>query len=560
MNLSAPALDDATTRERSRSLPLLALLFLPALAPPEIHGVAMAGGAILVLLAFALAPRRDVSLVAGFAAGGLLLVRIAEAPGAAWTPAASGVLALAVALSARGRLDAPWARARVAALLAISGSLVALRAIWESLVGLEATAEAVRSASSGLAWREEILGRLEQGRAYAGHVTPAAAGIFLVLALAATAGLAFAARGRLRLLAGVGAVVQLAGLAATRSLTAAGALVLVASIAGLVLLRRKRAVAALALIGVAVAIVVAGVALRGTSVVALDHPDSPWRLRAGNVRIAAEMAVDHPWVGVGPGGYGESFPQYRRVGDNESRHVHSLPFELAAEIGVPAGAALTLAFFVFFLRGVGRALRSGDPVRAGLALGAAAFAVHNLADFTAWLPSILWSAMVATAAAREGGGKGWTPRRGTAAVAVVGVAAIVAGASGLAHDARRSGLDAAARGDVEAADALLDRAARLARWDPDAALALAAARVDAAVRNPRDPEVRSRALVASERAVEASPVRASARSLRARARLVDGDLPGAFADLAEAVRLHPMRPEHRADLEALRARMAGGGR
>lgn len=519
----------------------------------------MVGGALLVLLALALEPRRDGLLVAGFAAGGLVLVPIAAAPGASWAPVASGVLALAVALSAGGRFEASHARARLASLLAISGSLVALRALWEGLVGLEATAEAVRG-GPGIAWREEILGRLEQGRAYAGHVTPAAAGIFLVVALAATAGLAFATRGRLRLLAAIAAAVQLAGLAATRSLTAAGALGIVAALAGLALLRRKRAAAALAVIVAALGIVAAGVAVRGPSVVAVDHPDSPWRLRAGNVRIAAEMAGAHPWVGVGPGGYGESFSEYRREGDNESRHVHSLPLELAAEFGLPVGAALTLVFFGFFLGGAGRALRSGDPVRAGLALGAAAFAVHNLADFTAWLPSILWSAILAAAAAREGGGGTCAPRwRGAAIVCVAG-AAIVAAASGLAHDARRSGLDAAARGDVEGAIALLERAARLAPWDPDAALALAAARVDAAVRNPADAEARSRALASSERAVEASPVRASARSLRARARLVDGDFPGALADLAEAARLHPAREEYRADLEALRSRMAGGGR
>jgi O-antigen ligase len=519
----------------------------------------MAGGALLVVFSFALAPRRDGLLVVAFAAAGLLFACLAVAPGASWAPVASGVLALAVALSARGRFERARARARLASLLAISGSFVALRAVWESLWGLEAAAENLRSVS-GVAWREEIVGRLEQGRAYAGHMTPAAAGVFLVLAFAATAGLAFATRGRLRLLNGVAAALQLAGLAATRSLTAGGTLLFVAAIAGFALLSRKRGMAALAVTGAALAIVAVGVAVRGTSVVAIDHPDSPWRLRAGNVRIAAEMAVAHPWMGVGPGGYGESFSQYRREQDNESRHVHSLPVELAAEFGLPAGAALTLAFFVFFLGGLGRAVRSGDSVRAGLALGAAAFAIHNLGDFSAWLPSILWSAILAAAASRDKGGDTGAPRWGAAATACVAGGAIVAAASGLAHDARRSGLDAAAGGDVEGALALLDRAAKLAPWDPDAALALAGARVDAAVRNPRDPEARLRALASSERAVEASPVRASARSLRARARLVDGDLPGALADLVAAVHLHPVREEYRDDLEALRSKMAGGGR
>ena len=52
------------------------------------------------------------------------------------------------------------------------------------------------------------------------------------------------------------------------------------------------------------------------------------------------------------------------------------------------------------------------------------------------------------------------------------------------------------------------------------------------------------ALALASRAVTLAPERASARWLRARARAAVGDTPGAYADLVEAARLYPMRPEY----------------
>jgi len=63
----------------------------------------------------------------------------------------------------------------------------------------------------------------------------------------------------------------------------------------------------------------------------------------------------------------------------------------------------------------------------------------------------------------------------------------------------------------------------------------------------------SSALERAERAIELSPVRASAREVRARARVRLGDLPGAYADLVEAARLYPEKPWYAEQRDRLRA-------
>src|SRR6185503_1023543 len=146
--------------------------------------------------------------------------------------------------------------------------------------------------------------------------------------------------------------------------------------------RRVLAGTALA-IGLAVA--AAGIA-RPDAVFAPGRADSPWSLRAGNVRVALEIARAHPLFGVGPGGYAEAFPQYRREGDNESRHAHDLPAELMAEWGIPAGLALSALFFWIFLSPLVALDKAAQTFGSGLAVGLAAFAIHNLVDFTAFLP------------------------------------------------------------------------------------------------------------------------------------------------------------------------------
>lgn len=545
-----------------RAFPLLALAALSPLVPPEVHGTSAAAAALLALSAAAIGLRsapgpRGLPLVVA-AALAVPLARFAEAPGAAVAPLAAAGLAWGLVLAAGDPEGREGLRSGLLRVLVATGGIVGARAVWERLFGLRRMAERVREAEA-LPAREAILDRLEQGRAYAGFVTPAAAGAFLALALAVTVGVALAASGRRRIALLVLAALEAAGLAATQSLTAGAALfaalALAAAIAGS---RRTRGVlaAGLAIGGIVLA---TGIAARGSAVLGLDHPDSPWRLRAGNWRIAAEIARDAPWLGVGPGGYAEAFPRHREDGDNESRHAHGLPAELLAELGIPLGLAASLAFFVFFFRRFRSDLREGDPVRAGVAIGAAAFALHNLADFTAWLPSVLWPALLARAAwgRAEERSPGGASR--FAAIAAVAIAGAIVALGGLSGDARARAVEEAHLALPEDALRSAERAASLAPWDPEAALVLASARFERAAALGAAEETRRSALEVAERAVALAPTRAAARAARARARLLVGDLPGAFADYDRAAALHPLREEYRRDRAILADRLPGAG-
>lgn len=566
-------------RIEARPFPLafaiLVLLLLLPLVPPEVHGESLAGAAALALLAAALTVREDPLALAGtrgvLLAGawpvGVFLARSAEAPGVSLEPLAIPAIALAVGIAAsaiRGHeVRERWAPGA----LAIAGTLVAARALYEVLWGLRSWAAELR-AGVPLPDRELVLSRIQEGRAYAGFATPAALGAFLVLAFCATAGLAWRERGRWKRAAiASAAVVQLAGLGASRSLTAAGAL-LAAGTAALALRRprgRRLVPAALGL-GVLAALVAAIVTARGSGVLRVTSPDSPWGLRAGNARIALEMIGDHPWLGVGPGGYGEAFPRYRRTGDNESRHAHCLPLELGAECGLVVGALASAAFLMVFLGPLARARREDPPWRVALAVGLAAFALQNLLDFTALLASTLWVASIARGLSERDAERMEHAEPGPAVLAgslvTVAFAAAVLIASGLAANAAREARFAVVSGDRAAAAAASARARRLSPWDPDVSMLCAQTLLD-------DPgnldEARARLEVSTrlaDAAVAGSPIRASARALRSRIRWAMGDRAGAYADLAEAARLYPLHPDYakrRDSLESgLRPPASGG--
>jgi hypothetical protein len=267
------------------------------------------------------------------------------------------------------------------------------------------------------------------------------------------------------------------------------------------------------------------------------------------------MTRDHPIAGVGPGGFAEAFPQYRRAGDNESRHAHNLPAELLAEWGLPVGALISALFFWIFLGPVAGGSARPRTLASGLAVGLAAFAIHNLADFTAFLPSLLIFAAVcrgllvddpvaAPAASAASAATAATPVARAAWAALVVVVAVAAAQSGLSRDALHEARQAASKGDHEGALRFAERAGWLAPWDADppqfGAEARRAAGADAAA-----------VLIDAEKAVRRAPSRASARMVRARARSEGGDIGGAYADAAEAHRLYPLHPDYAAQRDAV---------
>jgi hypothetical protein len=341
-------------------------------------------------------------------------------------------------------------------------------------------------------------------------------------------------------------VLQLAGLLMSASITAVAAIVAALLLAGL--RGRVGRIGVGAAAGVLLAALLLIVVARGTEVTRPDERGSPWRLRAANFTLAAEMIGDHPWTGVGFGGFGEAYPGYRRPGDNETQHVHNLPLELTAETGVVAGGLASTVFFVLFAGPLLRRTAGSPAWWRGVEIGLAAFAVHNLADFTAFLPSVLWSAALLRGwvERRESGVMPGSPRlwSGTA-LAGTALATVVAVLGGLAWNARGESKWAEASGDRAVAHLSAVRAVRLAPWNVDGRLILGGLELE------RDAGSEAGSAVV-ERAVVLSPIRPAARRLRSLVRISNGDLPGAFSDAVASERLYPQSPvyrDHRVVLE-----------
>jgi len=517
---------------RGATYALAAILAVAVLVPPETDGASLAGLAALAILAIILTSGsgelpRAAAVLAPAAILAALRARFADAPGESVLPVAIPLLAAALGLTAVALIrTARGAATSLHATTVGTAAFVGARAVYEAVFGLRAAADAVRNDPSAISDAARVLGRLEQGRAYAGFPTPAAAGGFLTLVLPITVGWALAVSGRKRTLLWAAAGIEAAGLVATRSITAGAALLAAVLLAAAVARSRK-----LALAGAALLLLVAALAIwRSGQVLSLTSGEQPAALRAGDARIALAMAADHPWMGVGPGGYGEAVPIYRRAGDHESRHAHMTPLEWAAEWGVPAGAVLSLLWGVVFLGPLFR-YRSDDIVNeGGVAIGLAALAIQNLADFTMLLPSIVIVACVLRGTLVCSTGPSVALRGPRLLFATTALAvAMIAGAAGMSHAALDTARELALSGETAGAESAARRAVRWAPWSADASMFLAQAAGD---------------LDEADRAVGLVPQRASARDVRARARLSRGDVPGAFADLDMAARLNPANPAY----------------
>jgi len=517
-----------------------AILLLVGLFPPETRPESMIGcsllcalGALLLWVARLDGARALLPLLVSAAAAGLALS--ATSSGVLLTAWVQVMLAIAVGWICFCLPKDFRAGAWLTGVLAVTGTLASFHAIYQRLWGLEALARAIREGAA-IPHAELVLIRAEVGRAFASFSTPAALGGYLVLTIAALAAAAWAARGRRRWILITVTLVQVAGLACTESVTAVlaafGAIGL-ALIAGR--LPRRAVLVGLALVGV----VVVGVFLaRGREVLDIGGEDTPWSLRARNARVAAEMIQDHPWRGVGPGAFGEHYPAYRRPGDNETQFAHNLPLQVMAELGAPLGAAVGLAFFILFCGPLFRRVAESRPLARGIEIGLAAFALQNLADFTAYLPSILWTAVMlrAVVARRDALAWSWPSRIPSIAALVltltaVGIAIQTARAEQHAWQARL----AVASGDLAQASRRAGLAAAIAPWGADHWIGVA----QLLAAEPDGGRL-AEALKAVDRAVRLAPQRAAARDLRGRLRFLSGDFGGAYADAHQAARLYPM--------------------
>jgi hypothetical protein len=122
-----------------------------------------------------------------------------------------------------------------------------------------------------------------------------------------------------------------------------------------------------------------------------DKPDSPLALpvappnpeRSQLWKVAVKMALDRPWLGVGPDGYRFAYGQYAGVRQWDNRiFANSTPLELAADLGFSG----TLVFGMFFGLACWSRAKAGwlgklRPLPAAGLVALVAFSLHGLLDY-----------------------------------------------------------------------------------------------------------------------------------------------------------------------------------
>lgn len=213
----------------------------------------------------------------------------------------------------------------------------------------------------------------------------------------------------LKLVAAITVVAALAAIVLTYSRGALIVVALMAPIAAYSLRRQRRfLVLAVLLVLAAVPVLPGGYLERaagalpiiGIEVSGAQSPDVSVRGRMGEMRVAWQMFVDHPLLGVGYNNYEIYFQKYSLALDQlprgEGRPAHSLYLEIAAERGVVGLLAFAaLIGYVLFLSAQAwhRLVRDGEHRNAnmitGVAVGFGAYLVAAAALHDAY-PRYMW--------------------------------------------------------------------------------------------------------------------------------------------------------------------------
>jgi O-Antigen ligase len=559
-----PALPPA---DRLQALLAAALLAGAALLPPEIHPVSavlctvLLGSAAIVLAVLPTAggvrPPAWLPLLAPIGLAAILACSCRAR--AVDQTAALLLLVLAALLGGRAGRTAEGRRTLALTFVTL-GCAAAILALLQRFVTYPALDRALRAAASEGAGAALV--RLQAGRPTGPFSLPAALGGFLAITLPITlaaGAVARAGRGAAGRRGAILAATALQGYALflTRSFGALGAATL-----GLLLLLPRLAPAAsrrrLLAAGLLLLLLAAGgwfLHARRAEIGARPGGD-PLSLRAGNWSAAMRMMADHPLLGVGPGSFGTAYTRYLRPGMNETRYAHDSYLQAAAEWGL-----WILAPLAGLLASFGAALRSSRR-RADAALpflaGAAAFLVHNLVDFTAYLPGVAIPASLALGLGLGAAGDGGAPavRRRTAPIAWrAGSATLLAGllialALGQARALllmQRAGRAGGAEDRGGTIVAMMNRAIEARRWDPEPHAFLA----QWVLAHGMDrPDLRSRGRTAAERAVRLDREAAILHYTRALYDRADGVPAAAYREADTAHRLYPLKPLYREALAA----------
>ena len=445
----------------------------------------------------------------------------------------------------------PRAPRLLASVLAVLGTAASVLALAQAVWIYPAAAAMLRAAGAPAdGFVDAVLVRLEAGRPTGPFILPAALAGFLAMTLPATLlGIRRGLPRGVRPAAAVALALQAAALVMTRSL---GGLAATAVSLAIVLVPRstRRVVTAAVLVGVA-AIAAVGFLVDRRAEIGSGPGRDPLTLRAGNWGAAAAMVRDHPLAGAGPGGFATAYTGYLRAGMNETRFAHNSWLQIPACWGLWAVFPLA-ALALVWVRGLGAALRAGGAT-AGLAAGGTGFLLHNLVDFTLYLPSVavagalvigmsLGAARARSSDADRCEGKGVRARRVVAALVVGALLAahgIAAGRSGLFLERARLAADAGRRTEALAA---ARRAAAARPGDPDPHSFIAEVIL---AHDMDDPVLRREGESAATAAVLLDRRAAMRHATRAAYHAAAGEIAAARLEMERARILYPAKPQYR---------------
>jgi O-antigen ligase len=450
-------------------------------------------------------------------------------------------------------------RQRLVSLMIALGTAVSLWGICQTTFSLNWTARYLRSL--GRSHLDPMILRAESGRAFGPFLLPADLGIFLAMTLPLTLGWFFTEAGRGRkLLAWTVLLIQAFALAASRSY--GGVLSLTA--AALILLPISRVHARFR---IWLALIAGGVAAGGSLFLLRGGEGlTPLMLRLKNWEVAVRIFRSHPLFGVGLGNFGDAFTRHLVPGMNETIYAHNSYLQIMAESGL-AGLALVLLGVGWLVGKIARALRDDSRgwERLCVCLPPVAFLIHNLFDFSAYLPSLLlpFAALSALAlrpahplpraATRAGGGWGRSFAMGLLILGTVLWGLREARTEDLLQRARQ----ALENEHLEPARRDLMKASRLNPTHPDAPALLAELHLAEVSTRP---DSRREGEAWAHRSVALRPGRAYGYYVLSLYRLSAGDLGESWVELARARALYPGRELYRTQQARLRDMIASSTR